>query len=143
MADRNQSPALRSGGNITTSSFVKVSTAAEHTALQCGDNEAPIGVSQIGTKYPQGLAGLSNTYAAEAGDEIQLFGLGDICRIRAGAGGFTKGAWLKSDSSGDAVLAATTGTTLQWVGAIALEDASQGELGRVQIVIFPYRPAIA
>lgn len=140
---RNQAPRLRAGGNITTASFVKVSTAAPHTCLQAGANEEVIGISQEGTKYPQGLQGLSNTYAAESGDGIQLFGLGDICRIRAGSGGFTKGLNLKSDTNGDAVPVATTGTTIQNVGARALEDAAEGELGEVQIIFLAIRPALA
>lgn len=143
MTHRNQAPSLRAGGNIDTASFVKVSTADENTCLQAGDNERVIGISQMGTKYPQGLAGLSNTNAAETGDEVALFGLGDICRLRAGTGGFGSGDMLKSDTNGDGVPVATTGTTLQWVGAVAIEDAAAGELGRVQIVIFAYRPALA
>lgn len=143
MAHRNQAPSLRAGGNIATASFVKISAAAENTCLQAGDNERVIGASQMGTKYPQGLAGLSNTYAAETGDEIQIFGLGDICRVRAGSGGYGSGNMLKSDASGDAVPVATTGTTVQWVAAVAIEDAEAGELGRVQLMFFAYRPALS
>ena len=140
---RNQSPKLRSGGNITTASFVKVSTAAPNTCLQAGANEQVIGISQQGTKYPQGLLGVSNTYAAEAADEIDLNGLGDITRLRAGSGGFTKGLNIKSDANGDGVLVATSGTTIQYVGAIALEDAAEGELGQVQIIFMAIRPALS
>lgn len=142
MADRNQAPLLRAGGNIATHSFVKLSTSANSTALQAGDNEFVIGIAQVGPKEPPGLSGAS-TNAAESGDNVQIFGLGDICLLRAGSGGWTAGDLLKSDSNGDGVTAATTGTTVQNVGAVALETVSAGELGLVQIQIIKHRPALA
>lgn len=142
MPERNQSPLLIAGGNITTHSFVKLSTAADHTALQADANEQVIGISQVGTVDPPGVTG-SGTYAAIAGGHLQIFGLGDICLLRLGSGGCTRGDNLKSDSSGNGVTAATTGTTVQNIGAVALESGSESELVQVQIQILKTRPALA
>lgn len=138
---RNQSPLLVAGGDITTHSFVKVSTAADNTALQAGANEQVIGISQVGPKEPPGVSG-SSTLAAAAADHIQVFGNGDICLLRAGSGGWTRGDNIKSDASGNGVTAATTGTTVQNIGAVALTSAAENELGTVQIIIMKTRPEL-
>ena len=140
--DRNQSPPLLAGGDITTSSFVKLSTAADFTALQAGANEQTIGISQVGPKDPPGVSG-SSALAASDGLHVQIFGLGDICLLRAGTGGWTRAQNLKADSSGDGVPVATTGTTIQYAGAVALESAAAGEYGLVQVVNMAIRPALS
>lgn len=134
----NVSPQLVSGGNISPATFVKLSASADNTALQAGANEAVIGISQPGTKDAPGLTGAS-AYAAEAGDNMQIFGLGDICLLKAGSGGYTRGDRLKSDASGNGVPIAESGVA-QNVGAIALESAAASEYGRVQIVILSVDP---
>lgn len=139
---RNAVPQLIAGGNISPSTFVKVSTAANNTCLQAGDNERVVGVSQVGAKDPPGVSGAS-AYAAVSGDTVQLFGEGDVCLVLVGSGGVTRGALVKSTSAGAAVLAATTGTTLQWVAGEALSTASEGEYVRIQVKVFPYYPALA
>lgn len=141
MPERNQSPLLIAGGNITTHSFVKLSTSADHTALQADANEQVIGISQVGTATPPGVDG-STTYAAVAGGHLQIFGLGDICLLRLGSGGCTRGNNLKSDADGNGVVAASTGTTVQNIGAVALQSGSEGELVEVQVQIMKTRPAL-
>lgn len=139
---RNAVPQLIAGGNISPSTFVKVSTAANKTCLAAGANERVVGVSQVGAKDPGGLTGAS-AYAAVAGDTVQLFGKGDVCLVLVGSGGVTRGALVKSGASGEAILAATTGTTMQWVAGEALETASEGEYALIQIDVFSYYPALA
>lgn len=134
---RNQSPNLIAGGTIYPHRFVKVSTAADNTALQGSANAAVIGISGVGTKDAPGVTG--NTYAAAAADPLEIFGLGDIPLLEAGSGGFTRGDWLKSDADGKGVPIAGTGGN-QNIGAKALESAAEGELGRVQIVILSIDP---
>lgn len=138
MPHNNVSPQLVSGGNIYPSRFVKLSTAADNTALQAGANDPQIGISQVGTKDAPGLTGAS-AYAAEAGDNIQIWGLGDICLLEAGAGGWTRGDRLKSDADGKGVPIAGTGAN-QHVGAYALESAAANEFGRVQIILLNLDP---
>jgi len=142
MNNRNQAPLLEAGGDIGVSVFVKLSTSAGHTALAAGANEQVIGISQVGPKEPPGLEGAS-ALAAEAGDPIQIFGLGDICLLKAGSGGWTAGDNLKAGTAGVGVVAASTGTTVQNIGAVALTDAAEDEYGLVQIIIMKTRPALA
>jgi hypothetical protein len=134
---RNQSPSLLAGGDILPSTFVKLSASADNTGLQAGANEAVIGISGVGTKEAP-ISGASTNHA-EDGDPIELFGLGDICLLKAGSGGFTRGDRLKSDAAGAGVPMAGTGDN-QNIGAVALESAAEGEFGRVQVVIVSIEP---
>lgn len=122
---RNQSPNLTAGGDIACSTFVKLSTAADNTALQAGDGDPIIGISQAGPKDAPGLT--ASALAANAKDNIEIYGLGDICRLLAGAGGWGAGALLKSDANGAGVIAVSAGS------AVALEAAAAGEKRYVQI----------
>lgn len=132
-AHRNQVPQLIAGGNIYPSRFIKVSTAADNTALQAGANEAVCGISQSGSKYPStepsGLLG-TDQIAAVSGDNIGNFGLGDVCPVVCG-GTVTAGDLLESDSNGKAV---TSGPGRNF-GARALESGTPGQLIRCQIII--------
>jgi hypothetical protein len=69
-------------------------------------------------------------------------GLGSMCYVEAGAT-VTAGQYLKSDSQGRAVPVATSGTTVQNYGAIALQGGSSGEKIRVLVIIGKVRPALA
>lgn len=135
----NVSPNLKARGTILPSRFVKLSTGFDNSALPAGDNERVVGVSQAGTRDAPGVAGASGV-AADDGDEVQVFGLGDICLLQAGTGGFVHGDRLKSDAVGRGVPVATTGTVIQNVGAYALETTPAAAFGRVQIVIYSERP---
>lgn len=135
-------PAFRAGGTINTSRFVTIDTTAgkDFQAVQSnGATSLPIGISQDGSKRVPGVNSLTaadTEIAAEAGDAIQIYGLGDVCLLDVGtAANISAGAELTADSDGKAV-AATAG---QYVGAIALENASKststiGNLVRVQVV---------
>lgn len=127
---RNQSPQLIAGGNILPASFVKVSTAADTTALQAGAGEKTIGIVN---KYPRTRPNIDSAtaYHAIAGDDIELFGLGDICLLKIGTGGCTRGDYLKSDASGSGVTAGTG----EFAGAIALQTRLVDEYALVQIII--------
>lgn len=135
-------PAFRAGGTINTSRFVKIDTTAgkDFQAVQASAASSPlVGVSQDGSKRVPGINALTAAdveIAAEAGDPIQIYGLGDVCLLDVStAANISAGAELTADSDGKAV-AATAG---QYVGAIALENASKststiGNLVRVQVV---------
>lgn len=129
----NQQPQLIAGGTLAPMTFAKVSTAADDTCLQAGANDVIIGITQVGTDNPPGLTGATSN-AATVGESIQLYGLGDICSLTAGSGGWTAGDRLKSDASGNGVTIATSGVS-QNCGAVALETVAAGGIGRVQIQI--------
>jgi len=139
----NTPPTLVAGGNIYPQRFVKPSTSADDTGLQCGANEEPIGISQEGSNYPP-LSDLSvSGYCASAGQTFRLHGLGDVCEIVAGDV-VRRGKKLKSDSVGRGVEIDESGTTLQNYGALALQSAAAaGEKIRVQVIIGSVYPALS
>lgn len=130
------------GGDIRPARLVKLSTAADFTLLEADANERCFGVSMDATQD----APIPNADgdAAESGDHFMYYGAGEECVLEIGSGGVTRGAMIKSDADGKGVLAATTGTTLQWVAAEALETASAGEKAKVRVLApTPYYPALA
>lgn len=128
------------GGDIRPSRFVKLSTAADNTFLEADANEATFGIATDATQdAPIPGADLD---AAEADDQVSVNPIGSVCNLFIGAGGVTRGADIKSDADGKGVLAATSGTTLQWVGAVALETAIENDIAKVLVVRYPIRPAI-
>lgn len=92
------------GGTIAPSSFIKQSTAADNTFLQCGANGIPVGVAQVGQKNVPGLLGSNNAIAAETGDNIMVYPPGSVCPIMF-SGTVGAGAYVKSDANGFAVAA--------------------------------------
>lgn len=126
----NNAPAMIAGGTIGPSRFCTPSAAADHTVLQSTAGAPSPFISQVGMKRPPGLPGSDNAIAAEAGDQIQLFALGDVCALTAGAA-VTRGAFLKSDATGRGIAGAAGEET--W--ALALESATAaGVLILVQLM---------
>jgi hypothetical protein len=136
-------PSFKAGGAINPSRFVKISTVANMTVLQASTNDDVFGVSQLGVDQPPGVTG-SDGQAARAGENVKVFGPGSICGLFIGSGGCTAGDYLKSDSAGAGVTAATSGPTAQFVGAIALETANQNDIAHVYVVKLPkFYPALS
>jgi hypothetical protein len=135
--------ALKAGGNINPSRFVKISTAANETVLQAGTNEDMFGISQPGVDQPPGVTG-SDGLAARAGENLLVYGPGSTALLEIGSGGCNPADYLKSDTDGKGVTAATSGPTAQFVGAIALETGSSGDKIRVYVVKLPkFYPALS
>ena len=131
----NTPPTLVAGGTIRTSRFVKLSSAADNTALEADANEEAIGVSYEGSNYPPLSDLVSTDNAAVEGQEFRVYGPGDVCQIVAGDA-VTRGQKLKSDADGRGVPIATSGTTLQRYGGFALESAAAaGE--RIRFMVLP------
>lgn len=138
---RNNVPELVAGGNVYPCRFIQMNDAYE--GVQGGDNTVCIGVSGEGTLEPP-IPQQATAYHATDGDPLtQMSGLGDVCLLTAGTGGFSAGDRLKSDANGAGVPIASTGTTNQNVSAIAIDDAAEGEQGRVQVRFETVRPALA
>ncbi len=126
----NSSPSLISGGNIKCSSFVMLDTSNDLTVIQSTSNAKIIGISQAGTHNAPGSS-TTDTLAAIAGQQIALFGLGDVCLLACGSG-WTVGDLLESNAAGLGITVTTDGHNF---GAVALEDCETNSLGRVQILI--------
>ncbi len=129
-------------GNITPFRFVRLDTSTENGCVQAGDNTDVIGIAQGGTNKPDVSGLISAQYAAESGQPVRVAGVGAITLVEAG-GTVSPGQYLKSDSSGRAVPVATTGTTIQNYGAIALQGGSTGSIIRVMVLIGKVRPALS
>jgi hypothetical protein len=120
-------PNFKASGTIAVSTFVKVS--GSNTCAQAGSGDVPIGVAQEWANAAP-ISGAS-TSAAVSGDQVKVYGLGDICLLQSSTAGWTAGDQLKPDSSGNGVAASSNDT----YGAIALETISGSALGRVQVII--------
>lgn len=112
---------FRASGNISPSRFVTLS--GEQTVAQAGDNQEIIGVAQEGSNKAPLQDYVSTVYAAETGQQLEVYSTGELCLVEAGAA-ITAGQLLKSDSQGRAVPVATTGTVIQNYGAVALQSAT-------------------
>jgi len=138
----NTPPNLIAGETIYPSRFVEMDVSVAKTMLLAGANARPIGISQVGARIAPLSDLITTAEAAQDGEAMQIFGDGDVCLLEAG-GSITTGDRLRSDSVGRGVTIATTGTTIQNIGAMALEDASAaGELILVQVQIYSERPAL-
>jgi hypothetical protein len=137
----NTPPNLIARGNISASRFVKLDTATNFGVVQATANSKNIGVIYEGTNQAPLSDIVTTDYAAKSGQEIRLYGDGDVCSVIAGAA-VTAGDLVKSDANGYAVTTAVTGTTVQWVSGIALEAATAaGQELRIQVKNFPYLPS--
>ncbi len=121
-------PAFMANGDISVCRFVKQDTTADHKVLQAGAGEAVIGISQEGSSQAP-IPEVSTQYAAQAGQAIKVYGVGERCKLEIGSGGCTAGDKLKPDSNGKGV-AITAGDAY---GAVALTTCAAGELAEVVV----------
>lgn len=132
---------LTARGNVLPSRFVKLDGSTECGVLQAGDNAEIIGIAQAGTNLPQVTGMITATYAAVAGQQVMVAGLGSVCLLEVGAQ-VQPGQLLKSNLFGQGVPITPTATTIQNYGAIALQGGHAGEKVRVQVLIGKVRPAL-
>ena len=134
----------RANGTIRVARFVKIDPNDNNSILEADANEAIIGVSQIGGRTaPIPDVVTDPPEAAQATEDCNVFFIGEDCLLYLGTGGVTAGSELISDADGKGVPRATTGTTIQNVGAIGLETALVSTYCKVQVVRYPLRPALA
>lgn len=117
------------GGTIAPSSFVKLSTAADNTYLQCGAAGLVEGVAQVGMRNVPGLLGSDTAIAANAGDNIMIYPPGSVAPIHF-AGSVGAGAFVKSDASGFAI-AASSGDVC---GGFTWQAGAAGTLGQILVL---------
>lgn len=114
------SPSYNAGGDINPSRFVKLSTTADNTVLQCVADDEAVGVSHAGT-LDAPIPG-APTLAARANQPCQVYGADEPCEIEAGDD-ITSGDKLKPDADGKAIPAAED----EVYSAIARSSAANGE----------------
>jgi len=133
-------PRLVAGGNVYPARFLKMSTVADDRCLQADANAQLIGISYPEGKYSPLSDLVTTNYHAVAGDSVGLYGDGEQCLLELG-GTVTRGGRIKADADGKGVAVATTGTTLQQYGAIALESGVSGDKIRVYVLLGSERPS--
>lgn len=136
------SPNFVAGGDIRPSRFVKLNTSANHEVLEADANDPTIGISsEAGREAP--IPAVATILAGKDGDKsMKVYGLADFCLLEAGDTIPGAGVELKSDADGKGIPIATTGTTIQQVGAISLAGGASGELIPVQVFRYVVRPAL-
>lgn len=135
---------MRAGGTIRRARFVNIKTTANNTVEEADANDRTIGISQEGGREaPLPSVTDDPPNAAISGEQLRVHLPGEPALLEIGSGGCTAGDELKSDADGKGVVRASTGTTIQNVGAIALETAVEGELAKVFVVYAHVRPALA
>lgn len=137
----NTPPNLMAGGNISPSRFVMMDTDPNQ-CIQATDNAETIGVTHDSTNYAPLSDQTVSEYAAKDGQNVRLFGDGDVCLITA-AEALSVGDEVKADGDGKAQAIATTGTTNQQVAAVMLEAASAEDvLAKCYLIKKVIRPAL-
>ena len=133
--------AYQANGTVIRSRFVKIDATDNNAVLACGANEGAVGISMPGGREaPIPSVTADPPEAAQAGDQLTVFTLHDedAVLLEAGAGGFTAGDQIESGAGGVGITAVTTSGTVRNIGAIAVETAAAGELGRVLPVMFTH-----
>lgn len=129
-------PAFFANGNISPCRFVKIdSTAGKsfHVIQSSASTDRSVGISQEGTHDTPGLSG-STAYAAAAGQQLEVHGLGAQCLLEIG-GTVTHGDLLRPDSNGKGVSVDGTEATDVYIAAQALENGISGDKIRVRVIL--------
>lgn len=122
-------PSFFATGNISPCRFVEISNPYR-VRQPSSANVKVFGVSQNGTRNAPGTAA-DDGYAAITGEQLQVFGEGEVCLLELGSGGASAGNRLANDNTGKGVVA----TSGQNVGAIAIDDGVSGDKIRVYVTI--------
>ena len=150
----NNGSQFRANGTIGPSRFVIQDSTADNMVIEAGGSvtttanggvaitgtKVPVlGVSQVGQKRTPGLVGSDVTIAAQAGDVVDLFFLGDVCSIQL-AGTVVRGDLLSCNGTTDGRAIGINFTPGTFggvaVGAKALMSGTANQLILCQIVSF-------
>ena len=127
------SSSKKANGNINVSTFVKFDPNNDNQILQStATSDNMFGVSGSGPRvFPLTLGSttLYDGFAAIAGEDCEVFGIGEVCLLRVG-GTVSPGNYLTADSSGRGI-AASTGNHY---GAQAEEAGTIDQLIRVRVL---------
>lgn len=105
--------------------------AADGTATQAAaSTDKLFGVSQPGTRNTP-YSTLDDGYAAQAGENINIFGLGEVCMLQIGTGGCQPGDRLTADADGKGIIASAGDN----YGAIARMNGALDQFIEVEVVL--------
>jgi hypothetical protein len=131
-------PAL-AGGDIRPCRFVKQSASEDYNLLEADANDPLVGISQSGTNVAP-IPNVTSDKAAIAGQQFRVHRPGESCLLELG-GTVAAGDRLKSDADGKGVAIATSGTTPQRYGGVAMQAGVSGEKIQVEVQIGVESPA--
>lgn len=118
------------GGTIQPSRFVIQDVSQNNAVVQAsGTSDFIVGVCQEWSKLAP-LPGAASD-AATSGDQIMVYGLGEVCLLQSTTAGWTAGDRLTGDTVGRGL----AGSSTNYYGAIALTTLTGAGLGRVQVVL--------
>ena len=134
-------PSYIAKGDVYTCRFVKSDGTNDFAVVQATANDVVRGISQEGNREAP-IPSVTSSLAAQDGESLKVYGETQECLLELG-GTVAAGDRLKSDANGKGVNIATTGTTEQNIGAVALEGGASGAKIRVQVAISETRPALS
>ncbi len=139
----NTNTAYRAGGTIRPFRFCTLTD--EFTVEEADANEVIRGVCGGQTNQPPLSDLVVTANHAVEGQPVQLYEEGEETYVELGdTVDCSAEPRMKSDNDGKGVPVATTGTTIQNYGAIALQDGVAGDIIRCRVVPNGvYRPALA
>ncbi len=118
-------PGFTAAGDIYGARFVVGSGV--RTVVQAANATTRLwGVVKDFTRYAPGSPADDGKHAV-SGESVSLIPPGAIAALILGSGGATAHNSLVSDTAGKGIVAATTGTVLEYVGAIALQTGVAGD----------------
>jgi hypothetical protein len=130
---------MYANGTILVSRFVEMDPAVNNAVIQATLGSRTIGISGIQADIPSLSISTTVTQtdppnAAVQGESVDVYTLGMECLLRAGTGGWSCQARLRSDANGCGIPAGNN--TVAHIGALALESANVNEYGLVQVVVY-------
>lgn len=132
----NNTPSFTASANINVCCCVKIDPANDNQILPCAAaTDYAFGISKRSAHDTPGLQGASQTVAAYAGQQCQIYGIGEVAPAIAGAA-VTRGSWVVSDVNGHVV--PTTAATTESIVGLALESAAAAGV-EILIYIMPHR----
>ena len=116
-------------GTIYPSRFVTIDPTSQNRVIQASGTSQPLaGISQEWSKLAPTPGATQE--AADQGDQLAVYQVGDVAFLQSTASGWTAGDRLTSDANGNGITASSTNN----FGAVALETLSVAALGRVNVV---------
>ncbi len=126
----NDAPVYRANGTIAPASFAAADTSGPNLAVQAINGSLPIiGVVGDPQKRAPGLAGSDSAVAAELGDAVRIYSLGQVCTITL-AGSVIAGQLLMPGNSAGGAVTATSGN---YYGARATQSGGSGARVQCQV----------
>lgn len=119
----------KANGNVPPARFVRTDTSGDNLVVVAAAGEQIFGISQPSTRRTP-YSNLDDGYAAIAGEDLDVFSVGEVCLLELG-GTVSPGTRLKASTLGVGIAVASNNDEY---GAIALVAGASGDLVMVQVM---------